>query len=196
MTEKDRLNCVIVHGCPGRKEEVMDVSKRTYDKHWIPWAKERLEELGIDTKVPLMPNPWAPVYEDFKKEFEKYFVSENTVLVGHSCGTAFLVRWLGDTKQKIKKLILVAPWKITTKEDEFRPAFYSYRIDETIKSRVGEVVMFTADNEEENGKKSLEIYYKALGGRVIELKGRGHYIFRDMDAEEFPELIEEIKNTK
>ncbi len=193
MDNKD-FNCIIVHGCPADKESAIDFKTRTYDKHWIPWVKETLIGEGIKTELALMPSPWAPVYEDFKKEFEKYPVSENTVLVGHSCGTAFLVRWLGDTKQKIKKLILVAPWKITTKEDEFRPAFYDYPIDETIKSRVGEIVMFTADNEEENGKKSLEMYREVLGGRVIELKGRGHYIFRDMGVEEFPELIEEITN--
>lgn len=52
--------------------------------------------------------------------------------------------------------------------------------------------MFTADNEKEDGKKSLEIYKKTLNSKIIELKGKGHYIFKDMGTEELPELLEEI----
>src|SRR3989344_1592392 len=141
--------CIIIHGCPSDKEKAMNPETRTYDKHWIPWLKRNLVVAGIPTEVPLIPDPWEPDYQKFKREFEKYEVGENTILVGHSCGCAFLVRWLGESKKKIKKLILVAPWKIADKEDEFRPAFYNYPIDETIKSRVEEIVMFTADNEED-----------------------------------------------
>ena len=185
-------NAIIIHGCPSDKEKAMNPETRTYDKHWIPWLKRELAERGIKAEAPLMPNPWEPVYEAFKKELEKYSVSEGTILVGHSCGCTFLVRWLRDSKQKIDKLILVAPWKIPDKDDEFRKAFYDYPIDETIKLRVKEIVMFTADDEEEDGKKSVRIFHKSLGGKIIELQGRGHYISGDMETEEFPELINEV----
>jgi len=52
--------------------------------------------------------------------------------------------------------------------------------------------MFIADNEEENGKKSLEIFHKDLGRKIIELKGRGHYCFENMGTEKFPELLQEV----
>ena len=192
---KSELNCIIIHGCPKSEEEFMTPDKHTYYKHWIQWAKNQLTLMGIATEAPLMPRPWAPDYEAFKEEFEKYPVSENTILIGHSCGCAFLVRWLGESKKKVKKLILVAPWKIPKENDAKKEKFYTFPIDETIKSRVSEIIMFTSDNEREDGKKSLEIYQSSLGGKVIELKGRGHYIFRDMDTEEFPELINEILKT-
>jgi hypothetical protein len=38
----------------------------------------------------------------------------------------------------------------------------------------------------------LKIFHKALGGKIIELKGRGHYTLNDMGTEEFPELIEVV----
>jgi predicted alpha/beta hydrolase family esterase len=139
-----------------------------------------------------MPEPWSPNYEAFKAEFEKYPVSENTILVGHSCGCAFLVRWLGDTKKRIDTLVLVAPWKIPKQGDPGRAAFYEYQIDETIKSRVRNVIMFTSDTEEDDGKKSLEIFHTALGGRIVNLPNKGHYIGRDMGNNEFPELISVI----
>ena len=170
----------------------MNPETRTYDKHWIPWLKQNLNAVGIKAETPLMSDPWEPNYQKFKTEFEKYDVGENTILVGHSCGSAFLVRWLGETKRKIFKLILVAPWKIPDKDDKFRKEFYTYPIDESIKSRVDKIVMFTADDEEDEGKKSLKIFHQSLGGEVIELKGRGHYTLGDMGTEEFPELLKII----
>jgi len=181
--DKKQLNCIIVHGCYGKSEQ------HPQNKHWTPWVKNKLLERGVKVETPEMPNPWAPVYKDFKKEFERYEVDENTILIGHSCGCAFLVRWLGESKNKVKKLILVAPWKIVDKEDQFRPAFYNYPIDEAIKDRVEEIVMFTADDEENAGKESLQVFHKALGGKIIELKGHGHYTLDDMGTEEFPELL-------
>jgi hypothetical protein len=34
--------------------------------------------------------------------------------------------------------------------------------------------------------------HDVLGGKVIELKGRGHYTFNDMGTAEFPELLQEV----
>jgi predicted alpha/beta hydrolase family esterase len=139
-----------------------------------------------------MPEPWKPDYEKFKSKFPEDEVNENTVLIGHSCGCAFLVRWLGESKQKVSKLILVAPWKIAEKGDKFREKFYPFPIDSTIKDRVKQIIMFTSDNEEQGSKKSLKIFHKSLGGEIIELKKKGHYTFGDMGTEEFPELLSAI----
>ncbi len=188
----DTKKCIIIHGCPSDAEKAMNPETRTYDKHWIHWTKKHLTANGIETETPLMPSPWQPDYEKFKSEFEKYTVNESTILIGHSCGCSFLVRWLGETKRKIFKLILVAPWKIPYKDDEFRRKFYTYPIDESIKNRVNKIIMFTADDEKDDGKESLMIFHEALGGEIIKLKGRGHYTLGDMKTEEFPELIEAI----
>lgn len=189
-----KINCIVIHGCPSDEERAMNSETRSYDKHWMPWLKQQLTGLGIKTETPLVPDPWEPDYEKFKKEFEKYEVGENTILVGHSCGCAFLIRWLGESKRKIYKLILVAPWKINDKGDKFREAFYTYTIDEHIKSRVKKIIMFTADDEEAEGKESLKIFHSALGGKIIELKGHGHYTESDMGTTKFPELVNVISS--
>lgn len=182
----------MLHGCPADRESAYSPETRTYDKHWLPWAKKQLDEAGIPTINPLMPEPWIPNYERFKAEFEKLQVDENTTLVGTSCGTAFLVRWLADTKQRVDKLILVAPWKIPDSTRAESVAFFNFEIDETIKERVNKIVYFTSDNERDVGKQSLEIYHKILGGEIINLPNHGHYLFKNMGTEEFPELIEVI----
>lgn len=185
-----KLKCIIIHGCPSKEES----KTKAYAKHWMPWVKDYLISRGIQTEIPLLPEPWAPNYSKFKHEFEKYDVDENTILIGHSCGCAFLVRWLGETKKKVLKLILVAPWKIFDKnnQDKSCEAFYNYQIDENIRKRVKEIIMFTADDEEDEGKKSLRIFHESLGGKIIELKRHGHYTRGDMGTEEFPELIKVI----
>ena len=63
------MPCIILHGCPSNKEKAMDTKTRTYDKHWMPWIKKQLTEKGIEAQMPMMPSPWQPVYEDFKKAF-------------------------------------------------------------------------------------------------------------------------------
>ncbi len=186
------INCIIIHGCPGDEEKAMNVETRTYDKHWIPWLKEKLVENKINVSTPQMPEPWKPDYEKFKKELEKYDVSENTILIGHSCGCAFLVRYLGETKKQIPKLILVAPWKLPYRNDGADKTFYEYDIDKSIVSRVKEIIMFTSNDEEEDGKKSLKIFHNALGGKIIEFPNHGHYTLGDMKTNEFPKLLNEI----
>lgn len=190
-------NCIIIHGCPSDIEKVLSPETRTYDKHWIPWAKKQLTEKGIDTETPLMPMPWTPNYEKFKGELEKLKVTEDTILIGHSCGCAFLVRWLGETKKKVFKLILVAPWKIPQETKKGVDVdFYTYPIDETVKDRVEEIVMFTSDDEDDDGKESLKMFHRVLGGKIINLGNYGHYIQGGMGTEEFPELIKIVSGQK
>ena len=85
----------------------------------------------------------------------------------------------------------MAPWKIA-QSGGAEVGFYDYDIDESIKDRVNGVVIFTADDEEEDGRKSAKIFGDALDGKVIELKGHGHYCMSSMETEEFPELLREI----
>ncbi|MEK6859782.1 MAG: class I tRNA ligase family protein [Nanoarchaeota archaeon] len=176
------MNCVIVHG--GNSE-----NDKNYNKHWIPLIKKKLEEKGIKTENPLMPVNNKATYSDWKKIFEKLKIDENSILIGHSRGCAFLVRWLGENKKIIKKLILVAPWKIANKE--YKRVFYDFKIDRTIKERAKEIIIFTSNDEELDGKKSVEMYHSAFGGEIIELKNRGHFT-----QEEFPELLDEIISNK
>jgi len=188
----EKTNCIIIHGCPSNIKKAMNPETRDYDKHWIPWLREKMEMQGIQADAPLMPEPWAPDYVKFKQEFEKYPVTENSILIGHSCGCSFLVRWLGETKKEIAKLILVAPWKINPESSRLEKDFYEFDIDHSIADRVKQITMFTADNEEEDGKKGLEMFHGALGGHVIELQGHGHYVIGDMGTTEFHELLEVI----
>jgi predicted alpha/beta hydrolase family esterase len=184
------MKVIIVHGCPSNIERAQEEKTRTYDKHWIPWLKQSLSEKNIQALVPLMPKPWYPNYKSWKKEFDKLDIDKEDVLIGHSCGCAFLVRWLGETKNSVKKLILVAPWKIPEYDRE--KEFYNYEINPDIQKYFDKSITFTANDEYPDGKKSVRIFNEVLNGEIIELKYHGHYTLGDMHTEEFPELLEKV----
>lgn len=84
------MNCIIIYGSNPRDREKLKAGFPFQNKrHWISWLKEKLEEKGIKVFTPLMPENWRVVYENWKKEFEKLPVDEESILVGHSAGAVF-----------------------------------------------------------------------------------------------------------
>ena len=185
-------NCIIVHGCPSIKEKVIDIEKRTYDKHWIPWIRNKLEEKGFRVEVPLMPEPWSPKYIVWKKIFDELDINEETVLVGHSCGGGFLVRWLGDTGKRIRKLILVAPAISHSGNYKSLSNLLNFKIDTSIINNVSKAVIFVSNDDSKGILKSVNLFSEALNIKVIEFRDKGHFTLGDMGTEEFPELLEEV----
>lgn len=55
------MNCIIVHGSADDKKD------KFYNKHWIPWIKNELFKEKINASIPLMPEPWKPNYNSWKK---------------------------------------------------------------------------------------------------------------------------------
>lgn len=97
----------------------------------------------------------------------------------------------------MKKLILVAPWKIADEEKhkesfEMKKEFYNYEINPNIKDYFDKSITFTSNDEDPDGKKSVKIFNEVLNGEIIELKDHGHYCLGDMGTQEFPELLEKV----
>lgn len=86
-TSKAFDQCIVLHGCPPTEEMVTP-----HENRWMNWLADELNQKGFKAIAPDLPTSWRPLYEEWKKEFEKYSVTENTVLIGHSCGAAFFVR--------------------------------------------------------------------------------------------------------
>ncbi len=177
---------IIVHGCPPSKERVLPCSQR-----WMNWVAERLVEVGYPAIAPEMPTPWNPVYTEWKAEIEKYAITENSLLVGHSCGAAFLVRWLLDTGKRVKKLILVAPAKIPETETDVRQSMYEFDLPSGASGIADEILIFIS-NDLPHNMKSFELYNKALHPRVVRLENKVHFLIFTMGTREFPELLQEV----
>ena len=175
---------LIVHGCPQNADDLIPKNK-----HWTGWLEQKLQEKGLNAFAPDMPVPWEPDYEKWKKELEKYQVTPGSVLIGHSCGGAFLVRWLLDTGKKVKKLILIAPAKTSIQEDR-KKSFYNFELSKDSSKIADEIVIFSS-NDSEGMLKSFEVYKEALNPRVVKLENKKHFIPFQMGTNEFPELLNE-----
>jgi len=187
MTQKSKYdNVIILHGCPPNEQTVTPKNNR-----WMNWLAEKLNEKGFKAVTPDLPTSWEPKYKDWKKEFEKYSVTHDTLLVGHSCGAAFLVRWLLETKKKVKKLILVAPAKVPETENDTRKDLYNFELPSDGSHIADEIVVFTS-NDFPHHLKSLEMYKKALNPRIVKLENKFHFLFFQTKTNEFPELLNEI----
>ena len=80
-------NVFIFHGTVGYPKE-----------NWFPWLKSELEPLGCAVHVPQFPTPdnqtpetWFDVLDEYRKFFD-----QETILIGHSLGGAFLLRVLEE----------------------------------------------------------------------------------------------------
>lgn len=162
-------------------------------QNWMGWSKIELEKLGYRVTNPYLKNGYRQEYEEWKKQLEKLSIDENTTLVGWSAGGAFWVRWLGETKKNIDKLILVAPAKLYKKsgpEGNF-DRFMDFIVDPTIRDRVKKICIFVSNDTQDLLDSSL-LYKKELQAELIHISHQGHFTNAERPSPQFPELIDVI----
>lgn len=180
---------IILHGMPDKEE--YDASPMQTEKHWVPWLKEQLREKGITAHTPEMPVPYKPTYASWKQVFEQFEINEETVLVGHSLGAGFLVRWLSENKVKVGKVMLVAPWM--DPDNDHCPEFFDCKIDPKIAERTAGLHIFISDDDESEMYTTVKNIQAAVPNLVLhKFTNKGHFTLEDMGTSEFPELLEVI----
>jgi len=185
---------IMIHGWPEKEEYFNPENPSSSNAHWFPWLQQQLLVNGIFTQTPEMPDAWEPRYEKWKKVFEQFPVDEETVLVGHSCGAGFLVRWLSENKITVGKVILVAPWMDIEKQDrESIGNFFDFDIDPELISRSAGVTLMYSTDDDAPMITTANMLQETLPGIVVkEYNDKGHFTFIDMQSGTFPELLEEI----
>jgi len=186
-----KKNVIIVHGANSCEESAMEGGVEN-TRHWHPWLREALKEKGIEVSGELYPRDWNPDYGEWKKIFEKNRIDEGTVLIGHSAGCAFILRWLGENKSKVKRVILVAPYVLKTSEYPRLDDLVNFELSEDLEKYYDDLDIFYAENDVDFIVKAVNFIHDKIGGKLIQLEGRGHFTFGDMGTEEFPELVEAV----
>lgn len=102
---------VLIHGAPYEEEFYNPEKPSPSHTNWFPWLQKQLALKDEISVAPEMPHPYNPIYEDHCAVFEQMKISNETILVGHSCGGGFLLRYFSEYPElHPKKIILVAPW--------------------------------------------------------------------------------------
>lgn len=188
-------NAIILHGTCDKEEYYDDKYPSLSNSHWFPWLQKQLLIRNIFTQTPEVPEAFNPQYVLWKKEFEKYTIDKDSVLVGHSCGGGFLIRWLSENKIEIKKLILVAPWLDPERSKTID--FFDFKIDSDIANRVPEVHLLVSDDDDSDIHQSVSTIATSLPSvKVHKFTGMGHFTYGQMKTEKFPELLQLITDRK
>lgn len=182
-------SAIILHGMPDREDYYSNIGDSESNCHWIPWLQKQLISKDILAQTPEMPEPYTPNYEKWRAVFDQFEVDEQTDLIGHSCGGGFLLRWLSENKQKVGKLVLIAPWLDPSNELGDDNSFFGFEIDTELAERTSGVYIFNSSNDYESIHGSVKRITKSLPeSKVIEIENKGHFTLNDMGTREFPEL--------
>lgn len=179
---------IILHGMPSKSEYQGNES----EKHWIPWLKKELEKKGHEVFSPELPVPYEPVYEDWLKTFKQFPIDSETLYIGHSCGAGFLIRYLSEHDKKVGQVFLVAPW--LDPKNHLKSNFFVFTIDPYLAQKTAGVTVLVSLDDGQDVLESVEIITQAVRGVDIkQYTDKGHFTFGDMQTNEFPELLELVK---
>lgn len=187
----ENINVIVVHGSNSNEASAFEGGVEN-TRHWHPWLKEELVQRNILFSGDLYPCDWEPDYETWKNLFEQNPISENTVVIGHSAGCAFLLRYFSETKKKVKKIILVAPYVVDSELTPRLSDLVSFTIDPVMNSYCEEIVVFYSDNDAKYILDSVEKIKNSLSCTLRHIPNKGHFTFGHMKSKEFPELLKEI----
>ncbi len=103
-------NAIILHGKPGKEEYYSDKWPSASNAHWLPWLQKQLLIKDIKSDTPEVPHAYDPRWDLWVKEIERFEIGPETILVGHSCGGGFWVKYLSLHEDlKVGRVVLVAP---------------------------------------------------------------------------------------
>lgn len=143
---------------------------------------------------PKMPNSKNARYREWKIWFEKTFhlLTDEVVLVGHSLGGIFLVKYLSENSfpKRILQLHLVAaPYDTEIIKDSLA----DFALDETVEKiseKVGYIFLYQSKDDTAVAYEDVLKYKRDLpDATLLEFNDRGHFT-----QENFPELINNIIN--
>ncbi len=196
-------NAILVHGYVS-KDKYYDASRPSMSNNqWFPWLTSQLMSRDIFTVSLEMPEPWRPDYAAWRRELERFDITDQTVLVGHSFGAGFLVRWLSENEAKVGKVVLVAPFMglASGDDDEDRAYankhFFDFDIDNQLAHKTSSLTIFKSTDDSEKVNDSIDLLMQQFGAscKLITLEGRGHFRATEKWTPfAFPELLREIIN--
>ncbi|HUA13095.1 MAG TPA: alpha/beta hydrolase [Candidatus Sulfotelmatobacter sp.] len=185
-------NAIILHGRPSKAEYYSEKYPSMSNSHWLPWLQKQLLNRDIAAATPEVPLAYEPLWDRWVKEVERYDITPETLIVGHSCGGGFWVRYLSEHPEiRTGKVVLVAPWIDVEQEDPNQ--FFKFELDPTVASRTKELVIFNSAEdapEIQTSVKKLRETLKDVNYR--EFKGKGHFTHKYLPDDTFPELLEEL----
>ena len=169
---------LILHGKPGEKEYFEMDFPSPSNAHWLPWLQQKFLRSGVLCQCPEMPRPYDPKYEGWRDVFERFIDNNLSVVVGHSAGAGFALKWLHENPgTKLAKLVMIAPYLDTNRE---HGDFLRFDFDRGVLVNVKKVHLFVSDDDDEEILESVRrILDKAPNVNVHNYSGLGHFCLKN-----------------
>jgi predicted alpha/beta hydrolase family esterase len=179
-------NVFIIHGIGGSPGE-----------NWFPWLKAELEKLGCTVFVPNFPDSDNPKLENWLDAFEKYKPQlENSVVVGHSLGVAFLLSMLERLDRPVKAAFFISGFASLLNNpefDEFTRTFVGKQFEwGKIRRNCKKFYVINSNNDPYVPLGQGRNIAKNLKTELIILKDAGH-VNKEAGFTQFDFLLEKIK---
>jgi predicted alpha/beta hydrolase family esterase len=185
-------NAIILHGGPSREEYYDPKAPSMSNAHWIPWLQGQLLKHDIAAATPEVPFAFDRNWPVWQREVERFDIGPGTILVGHSTGAGFFIKYLSiHTELKVGHVVLVAPW-LDPDRERTKEFFADFQVDAGLSARTAGLTVFESDNDKESVQKTVAILKSKLhGAKYTQFQNYGHFTFEDMHTTEFPELLDE-----
>jgi predicted alpha/beta hydrolase family esterase len=168
----------------------IDLNRYTVQR--LSWKQNLQANLGDDYQVIVttMPDRDNAQYPEWKIWFERFlsFIDNEVILVGHSLGGTFLLKYLSENiiSHKFKAVFLVAPAysKIEGSTFEFTQSFSA------ISNQTDKIFLYHSKDDAAVPFSDSEIITEQLPTLTLRVfEDRGHF-----NQSELPEIIEDIRN--
>ncbi len=182
------------------KSELDCVKEWEYDPHKVKkrWNMNLDETLWEDYEVMFPISGLNKMYSDYavwKELFEKsfHYLREGIIIIAHSLWGTFISKYLNENNfpVSIKKILLVAP----AYKDDSKELLWNFWFEkELLKFREysDKITMYYSLDDFVVDTSNFEDYKKVLWNmKVKEFNDRWHFLW-----ENFPEIIDDIKNIK
>lgn len=193
---------IVIHGGDSfnsYKEYISELKKTklNFERMFIKGWKDKLGvELGKNYQVilPKMPNSANARFEEWKIWFEKLipFLNKEVILVGHSLGASFLLRYLSENKfsKKIKATFLVsAPYHSKGMKTVLGNDFHFDKNMSLLTKQSPLLCFYHSMDDKVVPFKELKMFQDLFPGACfVEFKDRGHF-----NQEKFSEIVKDIK---
>lgn len=186
-------NAIILHGSPRKAEYYDPKAPSMSNAHWLPWLQGQLLKNEIAAATPEVPHAFDRNWPTWSKEVERFEINPETILVGHSTGGGFFIKYLSIHPEiKVGKVVLVAPFLDPYKQ-KTKNFFDDFEIDPNLVSRTAGITIFNSDNDQDDIHKTVEVLrQKVKRVKYKEFHNYGHFCHEDMKTTEFPELLSEV----
>lgn len=181
-------NVIILHGAYGYPEE-----------NWFGWFKNEIERDTVDCYVPAFPTPEGQHLNNWIEIFNTsyhHLIHSNSILIGHSLGAAFVLRWLEQQNCQLSAVILVGAFLNTLgieKFDRINHSFFRTTFNwQHLKQRSQQFFCYHGDNDPYVPPSHVDFICENLNAIKIIIPQGGHFNTA-AGFTTFPQLLLHVK---